>query len=306
MQSIANNMKNYVFSHDFVVKFVNVLSQSFGYKKYMDFLIVKDVLGKKTLSYLPILNYTDRDSKNTTDLLELSKDNNYNIKALNFSYKEFIKNDTVTLRLDIEGKNSQELLRTCVKSRCRNKIRNSIKKYNYTFRYGNTAQYINDFYTIFSDTMYKHGTPALGKEFFIYLSEEFAENILFFNVYDKQKVVASMCIMIDGKLTWYPWGGVASEYNRDLAGYFIYWHTLEYICDNTDVKIFDFGRSSYGGGTYNFKSQFGAYPVKIDTISSRNEDIYAKYSLASKIWKKLPRSMVDFIGPKLCKYLVDL
>ncbi len=306
MQQKINKSKKLFFSPSFLEKFTTAINKVYHYKKYMDYLIVPSLLGKKTLSYLPIVNYTDRTSNNLTDLLELAKDNSYNIKVLNFLYKEFKANDTVAMRLDIGNKNSEQLFQTCMKSRCRNKIRNSIKKYDYIFRCGNSIKDIDDFYNIFTSTMHKHGTPPLDKKLFIYLSEEFIDDILFCNVYDKEKVIASMCIIIDDELAWYGWGGVDSNYNRNLAGYFIYWQALKYICDNKDVKIFDFGRSSYGGGTYNFKSQFGAYPVKIDIISSQNEDIYSKYSLASKIWKKLPKSVVDFIGPKLCKYLVDL
>jgi len=76
--------------------------------------------------------------------------------------------------------------------------------------------------------------------------------------------------------------------------------------NNTNKKIFDFGRSPYSKGTYNYKAQFGAKPVKIDIVTSQKSDIYLKYSLASNIWKKLPRKVVDYLGPKLCKYLVDL
>ena len=81
---------------------------------------------------------------------------------------------------------------------------------------------------------------------------------------------------------------------------------IAYITDNYNKKIFDFGRSNYGGTTYKFKSQFGAVPIKIDIIKNKYENIYTKYSYATNIWKKLPKKVVDYIGPILCKYLVDL
>ncbi len=290
----------------FLDKFKNTLQYHYGYDAYMDFLIVPSLSGHKTLAYLPLLNYTDRGHDEVEDLLELAKENSYQIRTLNFSYNDFKPNDTVTMRLDIEGKSSEELFKDAVKSRCRNKVRNASKKYDYKLVYGHDSKDIEAFYQIFSETMYKHGTPVLDKKLFYTLTEAFADEIVFFNVYENTEVVASMCIILDEEIAWYPWGGVKSTYANKLAGYYIYWEVLQFICDNTDKRIFDFGRSSYEGSTYRFKSQFGAKPVKIDILTSQKIDIYSKYSFASQIWKKLPKNVVDFIGPKLCKYLVDL
>ena len=297
---------NFPHSHNFINKFKNTLKSHYGYSEYMDFLIVPSLLGKKTLAYLPLLNYTDRQYDEVDDLLELAKDNSFQIRTLNFSYTDFKENDTVTMRLDIDTKSSEQVFVENVKSRCRNKVRNAAKKYDYKFECGHTPKDIEAFYEIFSDTMYKHGTPVLDKKLFYKLAEDFKDEIIFFNLYDKRQVVATMCILLDEKIAWYPWGGVKNSYANKLAGYAIYWKVLQYICDYTDKKIFDFGRSAYGGSTYKFKSQFGATPVKIEILTSQQSDIYSKYSFASQIWKKLPKSVVDFIGPKLCKYLVDL
>jgi len=306
MQKESNQNQNILLTDVFVSKFTNAVNKLYHYPRYMNFFVISSITNQKTLSYAPLLNYTDKTHNNITDLLELAKDNAFQIRTLNFEYLDFKTQDTVSMRLNIDNISSEELFKHSVKPRCRNKVRNSIKKFNFTMKHGNKTQDIEDFYTIFSNTMHKHGTPALNKQLFYNLTKEFEDDILFFNLYDKTKVVASMCIILDKEIAWYPWGGVDIDYTRQLAGYNLYWETLKYICDNTDIKIFDFGRSSYGGSTYQFKSQFGAEAVKIDIISSQETDVYSKYSLASDIWKKLPKSIVDLLGPKLCKYLVDL
>jgi len=304
MQKNVNNAL--VLTEAFVQKFKSALIRYYGYDAYMDFLIVSSLAGAKTLAYLPLLNYTDREYDEVEDLLELAKDNAYQIRTLNFSYDAFEEHDTVTMRLDIDEKSSERVFAENVKSRCRNKVRNADKKYDYRLEYGHSFKDIEAFYEIFSETMHKHGTPVLARELFHILAEEFSEDIIFFNLYDNTQVVAAMCIIVDEKIVWYPWGGVKTTYANKLAGYKIYWEVLRYICDETDKKIFDFGRSSYGGATYKFKSQFGAAPVKIDILTSQQSDIYAKYSFASRIWKRLPKKIVDFLGPKLCRFLVDL
>jgi len=300
------NANNITFSKEFTHKFKNALKEHFGYEEFMDFLVVPSITGKKTLSYLPIINYTDRKSDDIEDLKELSKENRFQIRALNFEYRDFKDNDTVTMRLDIGGFSSDELFMKTVKKKCRTKVRKSMKN-GFEFAYGNGTKELDDFYTIFSDTMYMHGTPAFSKEFFISLSKEYKDSILFFNSYDNKKVISSYCVLLDKKIAWAGWGGVDMEYRGKLAGYFTQWNTIRSITDLYDkIEIFDFGRSPFNGGTYGYKAQFGATPVKIDIITSQTKDIYSKYSLASNIWKKLPKSMVDLIGPKLCKYLVDL
>jgi predicted N-acyltransferase len=296
---------NYLFSNEFINKFKKVLVRLYEYEEYMNFLIVPSFCGKKTLSYLPLLNYTDRTNKNIEDLLELAKDNNFQIRVLNFDYKEFKENDTVTMRLDIESKKIDDLY-SDLKSKRRNLVKKSLQN-NFIFKYGNSDLFINDFYTIFSNTMHKHGTPVFDNKFFYYLRDEFKENNIYYIAYNENnKPIASMCILFDEKIVWYPWGGVDENFSKKLAGYFIYWKTLEEVVKKGNFRIFDFGRSSFNGSTYRFKSQFGAEPIKIDIISSQNEDVYSKYSLASSIWKKLPKTFVDFLGPKICKYLEDL
>ena len=294
------------FSKNFVSKFSDVIVKHYKYKRYLNFLIVPSFIGDKTLSYLPLLTYTDRSIREIDDLMELKKNNDYQIRVLNFEYTNFLENDVVTMRLYVENKSSEDLFLKDIQPRCRNKIRNSIKKYQYVFKKGNTTQDIDDFYTIFSATMHKHGTPVLSKKLFKYLTKEFQDEIVFYNIYDNEIVVASMCIIIDGDLAWYPWGGVAATHLNKLAGYFIYWNVLKDITKDRSIKIFDFGRSAFNGNTYKFKAQFGAIPVNVDTLVAVKQDIYVKYSLASKIWKYLPKYLVDRVGPLLCRYLVDL
>ena len=293
-----------VFTQNFINKFKNILINLYEYDEYMEFLIVPSFFYKKTLSYLPLLNYTDRTNKNIKDLLELAKDTDFQIRVLNFEYKNFKSNDTVTMRLDIENKNIDDLY-SSLKSKRRNLIKKSLKN-NFIFNYGNNNKFINDFYTIFSKTMHKHGTPVFDKKLFYYLRDEFKNNNIYYIAYEEEKPIAAMCMLFDENIAWYPWGGVDEDFSKKLAGYFIYWKTLENVVSQNKFKIFDFGRSSYGGNTYKFKSQFGAEPIKIDIISNQDKNIYSKYDLAISVWQKLPKNLVDFIGPKICKYLEDL
>jgi len=141
-KNVSDDIKKIVFTTRFLYKFKNVLRKIYDYKEYMDFLIVPSLSGKTTLSYLPLLSYTDRASEGIDDLLELSKGNNFYIKTLDFGYKNFKENDAVTLRIDIQDRSSDEVFQTSVKRMCRKSIRKSNKN-NFTFSYGNSIKDID-------------------------------------------------------------------------------------------------------------------------------------------------------------------
>jgi lipid II:glycine glycyltransferase (peptidoglycan interpeptide bridge formation enzyme) len=92
----------------------------------------------------------------------------------------------------------------------------------------------------------------------------------------------------------------------------LYWSFLKYVSDN-NITEFDFGRSSYGEGTYKFKKQWGAEPVPLcwnkipiqqtittEQASSKSSNLRA---IVEKIWQKLPLSFTVFLGPKIRKYI---
>jgi len=306
MLKSVDNIDKILFSKEFICNFKRAIKEFYNYEEYMDFLIVPSIFGGKALSYLPILSYTDRNSSDIIDLLELSKESEYQIRVLNFDYKNFRDGDTVTMRINIDGRSSDEILMENMKSKYRKVIKNSIKKNDFTFVFGNSRKFIEDFYLVYSDIMYKHGTPPLDEKFFFELSRKLLECVLFYNVYDNENIIASYCVFIDSNLAYGAWGGADDRYRDRLLGHFAYWNIIKDLADNRKIKVFDFGRSPFGSGGYVFKHRFGARAVKVEIISSQESDIYSKYSLASSIWKRLPRKITDLAGPKLCKYLVDL
>jgi len=285
-------------------KYKKVIQKTYGYEEYMDFLIIPSLTLKSTLSYSPLMNYTDCYSDEIQRLKELAGDKNYLIRALNPAQTSFEEGEPVTMRVAIES-NETEALMLLSNRKCRNRIRKSQKEFNYTLKDG--KERIEDFYKIMGQTYHRHGTPLMPKELFYNLQDEFEDKMMFFVVYDENNApAAAICACVDGTLACCPWGGISESHTKKLAGNFLYFEVLKTVTQRFDVDVFDFGRSPYGGATYQFKKHFGAKPVKIELIKPSVDDIYSKYELASTIWKKLPRFIVDRVGPKLAKYLVDL
>ncbi len=291
---------NKLLSSKFVELFKQALIETYHYKIYMDYIIVPSLMGSRTLSYVPLLNYTDKEYLNIKDLIELAKDNNFQIKSLNFNTNSFSPNDPVTMRLTISP--DKDLIQH-YKSRTRSYVRKSLKK-SFFLREG--CKYLDDFYLILRQTYKKHGTPLPPKNLFKNLFKSFQTNFHLFVLYKNHQIAATMLILQDENLSWYGWGGVDKNLSKELAGYAVYHLVIEKMVKKYSCNIFDFGRSPYKGGTYQFKSNFGAKPIKIEITKNNKEDIYQKYALYSNIYKKLPLCLTDKIGLKLTKYLVDL
>jgi len=294
-------MESSVFSKKFMQSWKQLIQDLYGYEEYMDFLVVPSALFSKTLLYAPLLNYTDRLSSDIVDLHELAKDNNFQIRTINPRFKDFSYNDTVTMRLDLQ-KDYETVFMKFFHSKCRNQIRKA-QKSSISFTIGNDVKHVDEFYELFRATMKRYGTPAFSKKLFFLLVEHF--NATFIVAKMGNTPISALVLVYDNDIAWVPWAASDELYRKYCPNHLIYAEGIKKAIDD-NKKIFDFGRSSYGGNTYKFKIQWGAKPVKIDIITSNNDNVYSKYELASKVWKQLPDIATDFIGPRLCKYLPDL
>ncbi len=292
-----------VHSKEFIEKWKNILVSLYGYEVFMDFVIVPSLFRGYTLSYLPLLNYTDRLATEIDDLLELGKDNKYQIRVLNPQYSNFKNGDTVDMRVDVSSRDLEYISKNIFSSRkCRNQIKKSQKSGLQTLS-GNDLKLIDDFYELYKMNMHYHGTPIFDKKLFMLISENMQCD--FVVTYKDDVAVSSVVILYDNDIALAMWAGIDHAYMEFCPNHNMYWVAVE-LAIKREKKIFDFGRSGYGGTTYGFKAQWGAVPIKIDIIKPNAENIYSKYETAANVWKKLPTKMTEYIGPKLCKYLEDL
>ncbi|UCE43021.1 MAG: GNAT family N-acetyltransferase [Candidatus Aminicenantes bacterium] len=290
------------FSPEFVEKWKFVLKDLYHYKFHEEFAVVPSIWGKKTYSYLPLLNYTDRTRNQVTDMLRRVKNKDYQIRILNPEFKDFQDFDTVTMRIDLQKRDVEELFQAVVSKRNRRYIRQYTSD-STVIKKGNSDELVKDFYDIFAHVMHKHGTPVFSRKLFDILSKNLEST--FYVLYDDAIPKAAAVILDDQKISWIPWSGALSRYMDDRLGLLLYWETIKDAFLKRK-RIYDFGRSSYGSGTYVFKTRWDAIPVKIDLIKPRPYNVYKKYNYASTVWKKIPLGVARWFGPKVCKYLSDL
>ncbi len=289
-------------SPSFAGRWRALLADFYGYEQTEGALLVPGLLSGRTAVHLPLLNYSDLSLEEGEALQRKLGGRAHQIRVLDPSQDRFKPNDTVTMRLDIAGLTADQVFRERIPSKCRNQIRKS-QKVGLEFREGNDHRFIQDFYVVFAQTMHRLGSPALSKRLFERLAAQMDARFLI--AYLQEQPVAALCLMLDGHIAWVPWAGSRFEHRSLCPNHLVYWHAIERAVQ-AGVDVFDFGRSGYLSHTYAFKNEWGAKPVRIRTLASRTEDVYAKYSLASSVWKRLPAALVNQVGPALCKYLPDL
>jgi FemAB-related protein (PEP-CTERM system-associated) len=166
---------------------------------------------------------------------------------------------------------------------------------------------LDSFFHLYAENARAHGTPALPKQFFEHLLRSLGEHvdILFVRTSDGTAISCIMSFYYEGEVH----AGFAGELplaRSSAANDFKYWSLVQHAITRSCV-LFDFGRSKKGTGSFTFKTLWGFEP---QLISHRFELLEGasvpdlnptnrKFALALMVWKRLPRFVVDFIGPKV-------
>ena len=162
----------------------------------------------------------------------------------------------------------------------------------------------------YSESVRNLGTPVFSKKYFKILREVFKEQCEVLSVEHEGKLIASvMNFYFRGEVLPYYGGGTAQA--RDLYGNdFMYWEVMRRAVEK-GVKVFDYGRSKIGTGSYRFKKHWGFEEtplfyefelLKAEAMPDINP-LNPKYQLFIAAWKKLPLTVSQIVGPWLAKDL---
>jgi serine/alanine adding enzyme len=218
-----------------------------------------------------------------------------------------VKTGKVSMRLALP-EDAKDLWKS-FSSKLRSQIRRPEKEEMYP-RIGREEE-LDSFYSVFSTNMRDLGTPVYAKAFFRNILKEFPETTWICTVYTKQGDPAASGFLVGFKeILEIPWASSLRNYNRYSPNMLLYWSILNFACEK-GYKVFDFGRSTVGESTYQFKEQWGAKPVqlywhywmrnggRVPQLNPKNP----KYQLAIKLWRQLPVGLTKLIGPAIVKNL---
>lgn len=170
---------------------------------------------------------------------------------------------------------------------------------------------VDRFFTLYADNVLRHGTPAMPKRYFAKLLEIFGKDCDVLTVVDPEGRPISSVLSFyfrDEILPYYAGDDVAA---RELAGNdFKYWELMRRACER-GLRVFDYGRSKQGTGSYSFKKNWGFEPKPLyyeyclyrrDSIPQNNPS-NAKYRLFIEGWRRLPVGVANWLGPFIVRNL---
>jgi FemAB-related protein (PEP-CTERM system-associated) len=167
------------------------------------------------------------------------------------------------------------------------------------------------FFALYADNQHRHGTPPHSSRYFETLKRVFGADCEVLTVRSPQGEAVSgvMSFYFRDEVLPYYAGDVPAA--RDLAANdFKYWELMRRACER-GLRVFDYGRSKVGTGSYDFKKNWGFQPeplhyeyqlFKRDTVP-QNNPANPKYRRAIETWRRLPRGWVNTIGPALARHL---
>jgi len=213
----------------------------------------------------------------------------------------------VTFRREISQDLNSNMM--AIPRKARRMIRQG-EKAGLTYEFGG-RDLISPFYEIFAMSYHRLGSPVFPRKLFENMLEEFSDqaNILLIISSDRKPISGVLTFYYKQEVLPY-YAGSLFEYRELAPNDFMYWQLMKYGCEN-GYKIFDFGRSKFDTGSYDFKRHWGfeaqSLPYQyylngieeIPNISPANP----KYQRKIEIWKKLPLWATKLIGPQIVKYI---
>jgi len=163
---------------------------------------------------------------------------------------------------------------------------------------------------IYARSLRNLGSPVFPRRLFQALYDEFDKDCQVLAVWHDERIVA-------GVVTFFYEDQVVPYYGADLrekhlygVADFMYWQLMCHAA-KAGYRVFDFGRSREGTGSYDFKRHWGFEPVplpyqyvllnggQLPDVSPSNP----RLQLARRIWRKLPLTVTNHVGPFLTRFV---
>ena len=170
---------------------------------------------------------------------------------------------------------------------------------------------VDRFFDLYADNQQRHGTPPFPRRYFEALRRVFGSDCEVLTVLAPSGQPVSSVLSFYFRDEVLPYYAGDHESARALAGNdFKYWELMRRAVGR-GLRVFDYGRSKRGTGSFDFKKNWGfeAQPLhyeyrllKRDTIPQNNPS-NPKYRAFIGLWRRLPRPVANAIGPSIVRNL---
>ncbi|MCP5396423.1 MAG: FemAB family PEP-CTERM system-associated protein [Sphingomonadaceae bacterium] len=165
-------------------------------------------------------------------------------------------------------------------------------------------------YAVYAESVHNLGTPVFPRALFDAMLDMFGDSADILTLRHQGEPVASVLSFYHGYSVMPYWGGGVWAARRLRANERMYYELMLHA-RKRGYDRFDFGRSKTNSGPYFFKKNWGFEPEVLSYASwaapghaKRNIDpTSGSYSRKIELWKKLPLSVANRIGPFIAKGL---
>jgi FemAB-related protein (PEP-CTERM system-associated) len=211
---------------------------------------------------------------------------------------------TVVLPVDADSEKMWKALDTKIRTKIRKSINSGLKA-----EFGG-LEFLDDFYTVFSENMRDLGTPVYSRDFFASIFRNFPDGTYICRVRHQGHTVAASFLIGFRRTLEAKWSSSLRRCLSMKPNMFLYWNLFCFAAQN-GYGFFDFGRSTVGSGTHVFKMQWAgtqSIPLHWDYWLANGGGIpeknpaNPKYRLAIRLWQRLPVAVTNTIGPRIVRY----
>lgn len=171
-------------------------------------------------------------------------------------------------------------------------------------------EHLDGFYALYAQSVRNLGSPVFPRRLFRAILDAFDKESELLTVWHGERMVAGVLTLFyeDQVLPYY--GGSLREALPYAVNDFMYWELMCYAA-RTGYRVFDFGRSREGTGSYDFKRHWGFEPVPLpyQYLLLRGQALpdlspsNPRFRLAVEVWKRLPLRLTTALGPVVTRYL---
>jgi FemAB-related protein (PEP-CTERM system-associated) len=172
------------------------------------------------------------------------------------------------------------------------------------------GDHLDAFYEIYAQSVQRLGSPVFPPALLRAIRDEFGPDCELLGVWQNERLLAGVLTIFyeDEVLPYY--GGALPEALPYAVNDFMYWELMRHAA-RKGCRIFDFGRSRTGTGSYDFKRHWGFEPVplpyqyvllkarQMPDLSPSNR----RFDLVRRLWTQLPPRVARILGPVVTRYL---
>jgi FemAB-related protein (PEP-CTERM system-associated) len=170
---------------------------------------------------------------------------------------------------------------------------------------------LTSFYPVYLRAMRERGTPPFNFRFFSEVFEKFSNQFQLILVSTGESPISGGIVGNHRETTFCTWSGILSQYYKIYVSQTLFYNTIQYAHRRGSHRI-DLGRSMRGSGAHAYKKAWNSITVPLFQQYFVNGDgnppaVGGRKAegpisrLMMEVWKRMPLSLTEQIGPALRK-----